>query len=283
MNLSLKFQWTTNEIPPRCRKPRAVTHTKEVSVNITEVSKTEAEALMPIALIVHTELYREAEAKHKPMYLFQGRLFEADELSRTPERLLARYAYETIYVDSEDDIPARMREIERLFIIRDGVVCAAADEPIYEIIFTMSGPFIHVAYASEGAELSDRQFRADELNEAIQGALCGDTYVPDDRRKYLESTGTDSCRIDILLPEALTMQPYLNRQATNIEKMVISCLKEGFRFEPSILQEGAGLKLTREVCREVYANVEFQKRRYLIYPSDIVEVVHNVILKRFQL
>lgn len=281
MNLSVKFRWTANEIPPRCRKPRTVVHTKTVSVNITEVPKAEADTLMPVALIVHTELYRESEATHKPLYLFQGKLYEVDEWNRTPEKLLARYDHEILYVDSEDKIPARMREIETSFVIRAGEVCETAYEPIYELSTTMTGTFIHIAYASCEDELSGHQFRADELDEAIQCALYSEPHVPDERRKYLESTGTNSCRIDVLLPESLKMQPYLNRQAMNIEKLVLDCLEDKFSFESATLQDGAGLKLVQEVCRAVYANEEFKNRRYLIYTYEIVEVVNKVILKRF--
>lgn len=281
MKLKVKFQWTAYEIPPRCRKARPVSHTKEVDVDITEVAQPDAETLMPVALVVHTELYRESEAKHTPIYLFRGKLYKVNESRETPDELQSQYFYDIVVVDTEDVIQSRAKEIADAYVIRDGVVCVEAPEPIYCVDFTFNGPFISIGSAWNEDGLTDRQFRADELDHAIQAALSNEQGLSEGRRQYIQNIAKESCHIDVYLPEALKLPTYLNRLATNIERIVYRCLTDKLSFERETLNQTSGQNLVKEICRKVYGNPEFQQRKYLIYISDVEPIAHKVILERF--
>ena len=79
MELKIKFKWSMLEIPPRCRKARNVPHYKDAVATIREISGADADRLMPVALIVHDELYKDkypdTQATHKPLYWYQGSLY----------------------------------------------------------------------------------------------------------------------------------------------------------------------------------------------------------------
>lgn len=76
MELKIKFKWSMLEIPPRCRKARNVPHYKDAVATIREISGADADRLMPVALIVHDELYKDkypdTQATHKPAVLVSG-------------------------------------------------------------------------------------------------------------------------------------------------------------------------------------------------------------------
>ena len=59
MKAVCKFKWEQNEIPPRCRKPRPVAHYKNGTANIPEANGDDADKDMPLAIVIHTEIYRE--------------------------------------------------------------------------------------------------------------------------------------------------------------------------------------------------------------------------------
>ena len=52
MKADYTFEWYVQEIPPRCRKPRDVLHTKTVEVNIPEFRGVEVDKNAP-AVVVH--------------------------------------------------------------------------------------------------------------------------------------------------------------------------------------------------------------------------------------
>lgn len=278
MTFHLTYKWTAQEIPPRCRKARTVSHSKTVEVDIAELHQPDAKTLMPVAIIVHTELYREQGAQHKPLYLFNGRLYEVSEYD-TPEKLQAYFNYDAFNVNSEDEIPGRVAELAKTFVIRDGMVCSEAGEPIYQIDFGFNGPSIFIRTA--WGDLSDREFRADELDRAIEAALSCPYGLDDSRREWIENTATNVCCIDVYLPEALRLPSYLNRLAVNIEQKVKECLTKSFKFDDEALAQSSGKRLIQEVCKAVYANTEFQQQRYLIHSFDICKVIQDIILKRF--
>lgn len=86
MELKVKFKWDMLEIPPRCRKARNVAHCKERLVNIQEISGADADRLMPVALIVHDELYKDKypdmQATHKPLYVISEQMSWSRRLMR---------------------------------------------------------------------------------------------------------------------------------------------------------------------------------------------------------
>ncbi len=281
MTFHVKCKWTATEIPPRCRKPRTVSHSKIVHIDIIELCQPESKTLMPVALIIHNELYREEDAKHHPLYLFQDRLYEVCENYDTPEKLQAHFDYDGIYVDSEAEISDRMEELAKTFVIRDGVVYGNATEPIYQVDFGFNGPSIFIRDAWNDRRLDDREFRADELDYAIKAALSGPYALEDSRREWIENTATNTCYIDVYLPEALKQPSYLNRLAINIEQKVKDFLIHDFRFDSDQLASRPGQRLTQELCKNIYDNPEFQKQQYLIHSFDIRKIAQEVILKRF--
>ena len=104
MELKIKFKWSMLEIPPRCRKARDVPHYKDAVATIREISGADADRLMPVALIVHDELYKDkypdTQATHKPLYWYQGNLYAKDN-RHTIDRLVDEFARDVQNVDKE--------------------------------------------------------------------------------------------------------------------------------------------------------------------------------------
>lgn len=57
MKADYTFEWYVQEIPPRCRKPRDVLHTKAVEVNIPEFRGVEVDKNAPVAIVVYKKDY----------------------------------------------------------------------------------------------------------------------------------------------------------------------------------------------------------------------------------
>lgn len=57
MKADYTFEWYVQEIPPRCRKPRDVLHTKTVEVNIPEFRGVEVDKNAPVAIVVYKKDY----------------------------------------------------------------------------------------------------------------------------------------------------------------------------------------------------------------------------------
>lgn len=282
MELKCKFRWDALEIPPRCRKPRNVPHYKEAIATIQEISGPDADRLMPVALIVHDELYKEKypdmKATHKPLYWYQGNLYEEDT-RHTVERLMCEFETETQNIDRESNIETSLREIEQTYVIRDGILYVMTYEPCYHISFSiMSGPSIFIQNIYNYENLSDSDFRADELEQAIDAALNSEFHMEESHRQYLKDTRTEGCYIEVLMPEALEMPSYLNRIGQNVEKEVIKTLLHDFQFEPEELKTEKGRKLVRVVMQAVYADKKVKERRYLLTGLDVERNFKQVIM-----
>ena len=231
MELKIKFKWSMLEIPPRCRKARDVPHYKDAVATIREISEADADRLMPVALIVHDELYKDkypdTQATHKPLYWYQGNLYAKDN-RHTIDRLVDEFARDVQDVDKEADIETRIREIEQSYVIRDGV-------------------------------------------------LNSEHYMDESRRQYLKDTKSESCYIEVLMPEALKMPSILNRIGQNIEKEVTHTLIHDFQFEYEELRTEKGKKLIQTVMQAVYADKELKERRYLRPSLDVERIFKQVI------
>lgn len=281
MELKCKFRWEMLEIPPRCRKARNIPHYKDVVATIREISNADADRLMPVALIVHDELYKDkypdTQATHKPLYWYQGSLYAKDN-RHTIDRLVDEFARDVQIVDNEADIETSIREIEQSYVIRDGVLCVMTYEPCYHISFSItSGPSIFIENIYDYDKLDDCDFRADELEQTIDAALNSEHYMDESRRQYLKDTKDNSCYIEVLMPEVLKMPSHLNRIGQNIEREVRHALLHDFQFEPDELKTEKGKKLIQTVMQAVYADKELKKRRYLHPSLDVERIFKQVI------
>lgn len=281
MELKVKFKWDMLEIPPRCRKARSVAHYKETLANIQEISSADADRLMPVAFIVHDELYKDKysdmQATHRPLYWYQGNLYEKDD-RHTIDRFVDEFARDTQHVDKEADIESSIRKIEQSYVIRDGVLCVMTYEPCYHISFSISsGPSIFIENIYDYDKLDDCDFRADELEQAIDAALNSEHYMDESRRQYLKDTRSESCYIEVLMPEVLKMPSILNRIGQNIEKEVTHTLIHDFQFEYKELKTEKGKKLIQTVMQAVYADKESKERRYLHPSLDVERIFKQVI------
>ncbi len=281
MELKVKFKWDMLEIPPRCRKPRSVVHYKETFANIQEISGADADRLMPVALIIHDELYKDKysdmQATHKPLYWYQGNLYEEGE-RHTIDRLVDEFARDARHVDKEADIESSIREIEKSYVIRDGILYVMTYEPHYHISFSItSGPSIFIQNIYNYEELGNCDFRADELEQTIDAALSSEFRIDDNHREYLKNTEAESCYIEVLMPEALKMPSYLNRIGQNIEREVKQTLLHDFHFEFEELQTEKGKRLIQTVMQAVYADREVKECRYLLTSLDVERIFKQVI------
>lgn len=282
MELKCRFRWEMFEIPPRCRKARNVPHYKDVIATIREISEADADRLMPVAIIVHEELYKDKypdmKATHKPLYWYQGNLYEKDD-RHTIDRLVDEFARDVQCVDKEADIESQIREIEQTYVIRDGILYVMTYEPHYHIsFFITSGPSIFIQNIYDYAELGNYDFRADELEQTIDAALNSEFRMDDSHRQYLKDTKNESCYIEVLMPEVLKMPSYLNRIGQNIEKEVRSTLLHDFNFEFEELQTEKGKRLIQTVMQAVYNDREVKKCRYLLTSLDVERIFKQVIL-----
>lgn len=210
-------------------------------------------------------------------YWYQGNLYAKDN-RHTIDRLVDEFARDVQDVDKEADIETRIREIEQSYVIRDGVLCVMTYEPCYHISFSItSGPSIFIENIYDYDKLDDCDFRADELEQTIDAALNSEHYMDESRRQYLKDTKSESCYIEVLMPEALKMPSILNRIGQNIEKEVTHTLIHDFQFEYEELRTEKGKKLIQTVMQAVYADKELKERRYLRPSLDVERIFKQVI------
>jgi hypothetical protein len=77
MKADYTFEWYVQEIPPRCRKPRDVLHTKAVEVNIPEFRGVEVDKNAPVAIVVYKKDYGTNKKVGEEFRLYDGRLYVA--------------------------------------------------------------------------------------------------------------------------------------------------------------------------------------------------------------
>lgn len=282
LRVPCKFRWTAMIIPPRCRKPRETYIYKETEVFIPQIPAESADAEMPLAIIVHDELYKDSfpdtKSVHKRLYLYNGLLYEEED-RLSVDRLKSYYMASPIIVDSEAEVGAELSNIQKEYVVRDGALYRRAYEPMYEVSFGfMSGPSIMIRNVWDYDQITDNNFRADELDYAIDAALSGELNIEESCRDRLLQTKEKSCFIEVLMPEALKMPSYLNRVAQNIEKEVLKVLRKEFKFDTEELDGESGKKLVGKVMQATYMDPEVKQRRYLLYSYDIVRITKSVIL-----
>lgn len=207
--------YTRDEIPPRCRKPRPVTHEASAQVDIPMVTSDDA----PVAFRVHG-----VEDHAKEIRTFKGHLFSPylphyrqNEPTLPgsiyfPQDVNTEHEHTVRYnlgydIDSEKAFRDAAATYYRRFLIVDGIVWTTTKEPCYEVAtFGMGrnhgGTSLMVGTVSRGGYV----FRADEFEMARAHAI----EVAEQRGDSLSiprMREDDGERIEVLLSEAVTVVP----------------------------------------------------------------------------
>lgn len=209
--ISLTGTYTRDEIPPRCRKPRPVTHETSAQVEVPMVTSDEA----PVAFRI-----REIEDRVKEIRTFDGRLF-APYLpwSRQEEPSLPGSLHFPQDVNTERDRPFRSGESDedyyrnaeayyRQFVIIDGVVWRETSEPGYHVS-TLGLGGLNGSSTSLGVSTRKDHgtlFRADEFEAALAWAREVANERGDRSTRYIDPESVERHRaIEVLVPEAVTL------------------------------------------------------------------------------
>ena len=108
MKADYTFEWYVQEIPPRCRKPRDVLHTKTVEVNIPEFRGVEVDKNAPVAIVVYKKDYGTNKKVGEEFRLYDGRLYVAQG---SAAEFKNRYQCDG-RIEREGDIPKTVKKIE---------------------------------------------------------------------------------------------------------------------------------------------------------------------------
>lgn len=163
--LTVTYTYESWEIPPRCRKARAVVREATVTIDIPTVTSAQA----PVVMRVPTSTWG-ADARMAELRGFDGHLFEP----MTTERVFDTWPLEAPSVQAgSDQFPlqqradyahapqvtgeARVREGFSGYLIVDGMVWVRSDEPVYEVSTTGLGD------DHGGTHLDIRRWTHDEL------------------------------------------------------------------------------------------------------------------------
>lgn len=207
--INLTGTYTRDEIPPRCRKPRPITHETSAQVEVPMISTEEA----PIAFRI-----RDLDDQTKEIRTYDGRLFAPylpwayQEEPSLPgsvhfpqdvntERDNLRYV--TYDVDSDEAYHQKAQDHYSQFLIIDGVVWRETTEPGYHVsVFGFGEVSLGVSDRKDHGTL----FRADEFEAALAWAQ----ELTSERRgistRYDNQESAERYRaIEVLIPEAVTL------------------------------------------------------------------------------
>ena len=212
--INLTGTFTRDEIPPKCRKPRPVTHETSAQVEVPMVTSDEA----PVAFRV-----REIEDIVKEIRTFDGRLF-APYLpwSRQEETSLPGSAhfpppvdtelhslrYVTFDVDSDEAYYQKAKDYYQRFLIIDGIVWEEVAEPGYHVstlgLGGMNGSSVSLGVSTR--KDYGTLFRADEFEDALAWAKTLADERRDSSSRYIDPKSVERLRtIEVLVPEAVTL------------------------------------------------------------------------------
>lgn len=209
--------YTREEIPPRCRKPRPVTHVTQTTTIVPAVDSTQA----PVAFRVHQVI---PEGRVDEIRTHQGRLYglyrpvsgqtepttpgsaqfpsEVDADSHDLTRLMPHGT-----PSSAEEFSTAVSEQLASFLIIDGAVWVTVAEPGYLVTtFGLGG-----LNGSTGLMVSTRRdhgtlFRADEFDAARVYAAEVARERGDRADRYEDDEQAERHRgIEVLIPEAVTL------------------------------------------------------------------------------
>lgn len=206
--LNIKGAYTRLEVPPRCRKPRPVTHAAQVQVEVRAVTAAEA----PVAFRVNDWSEDENEIR-----TFAGRLFapyrptaRQDEPTRPgdesfPQNVDFTRTYYGAELDSEEAFKRAIEDFYASFLIIDGIVWEEVSEPFYVVTtFGMGNNHGGTALMVNGN--GGTVFRADEFDEALAHAIETAEDRGDTKNVHNFKTDPEQYRaIDVLIPDAVTL------------------------------------------------------------------------------
>ena len=158
MKADYTFEWYVQEIPPRCRKPRDVLHTKAVEVNIPEFRGVEVDKNAPVAIVVYKKDYGTNKKVGEEFRLYDGRLYVAQG---SAAEFKNRYQCDG-RIEREGDIPKTVKKIEEEWLICDDTLYRVTGEPIYRVC----DQFILTDVIWDRENMDPDRFRADEPFEA---------------------------------------------------------------------------------------------------------------------
>ena len=175
MKLDVFFDYTENEIPPRCRKARPVKKTSKVVLNIPEVDVNE----LKIAFVVKDSFSQNV------IYSYKGKLYKIAESREEGEMIrdtvgglcnLLRY-HGTIHSDlSEAQVKKELRKDAKNYLVSGKTVYRVTGEPRY-CVYTFGLGHNHgstalsVDYCFNENIAKSRYFTAMEYEKALQKAI----------------------------------------------------------------------------------------------------------------
>ena len=138
MEVLIDIGFSENEIPPRCRLPRAISHTETVKVKIKEATPEEA----PVAFVVHSynsaplsvRLYKNQLYKEARISYYDGKQSQVYPFDETPwktELSPTRSSFEKGLTKAE--VMAYLKTRSRQYLIVDRTVYVQCYEPYYHI------------------------------------------------------------------------------------------------------------------------------------------------------
>ena len=226
MKADYTFEWYVQEIPPRCRKPRDVLHTKTVEVNIPEFRGVEVDKNAPVAIVVYKKDYGTNKKVGEEFRLYDGRLYVAQG---SAAEFKNRYQCDG-RIEREGDIPKTVKKIEEEWLICDDTLYRVTGEPIYRVC----DQFILTDVIWDRENMDPDRFRADELFEAkrYRDALYPEYACKEDDEDYNS--------IEVRIPDALKLPTYLNRVDDCLEKNARKALTQelGFGGRRSVEPDG---------------------------------------------
>lgn len=206
ITLTASGTYTAMEVPPRCRKPRPVTHDVEASATVTVARIEDAPVAFRVQGLDRTEDIR----------LHGNRLYTRHMSHRSGEAEPFPHHLDTqqlsLWAQAESELEYRSnlaRYADRFLILRgeDGdQVWTRTGEPRYFVTtFGMSGNHgstaLMTATGDPSGTRADSVFRADDFEAARAHAEDIAT-----RRRDTESLGRFRATIEVLIPEAVTLR-----------------------------------------------------------------------------
>lgn len=264
MKVDYTFEWYVQEIPPRCRKPRDVLHTKTVEVNIPEFREVEVDKNAPVAIVVYKKDYSTNKKVGEEFRLYDGRLYVANG---SAAEFKNRYQCDG-RIEREGDIPKTVKKIEEEWLICDDTLYRVTGEPIYRVC----DQFILTDVIWDRENMDPDRFRADELFEAkrYRDALYPEYACKEDDEDYNS--------IEVRIPDALKLPTYLNRVDDCLEKNARKALTQELGF--GALEEGLS-NLMVAIMKRARKNEEFKRTSY-IAPYELADIAREVILEKFK-
>lgn len=206
--------YVREEIPPRCRKPRDVTHDTSTEVEVARVEAKDA----PVAFRVHDRIGGDDPARE--IRTHGGRLYAPYAAHRVgasqavagsadfPAEVDADY-HNRVYADSPESFAAQVRERYAVYIIIDGMVWSEVEEPGYQVTtFGLGGINGSTAIFASTRKDYGTMFRADEFEAARAWAHEVASERGDSADAETFSTPEGAARdkvIEVLIPEAITL------------------------------------------------------------------------------